>query len=73
MAGCSFYGRLQDIQVLAIGEKVNASLIEDEIRQDRLFEQALVIGEGKPFLAAVCVLNRKRWLALASTLGVGAR
>jgi long-chain acyl-CoA synthetase len=65
-------GRLQDIQVLAIGEKVNASLIEDEITQDRLFEQALVIGEGKPFLAAVCVLNRKRWLALASTLGVGA-
>ena len=65
------HGRLQDIQVLAIGEKVNASLIEDEIRQDRLFEQALVIGEGKPFLAAICVLNRKRWLALASALGVG--
>ena len=64
------HGRLQDIQVLAIGEKVNASLIEDEIRRDELFEQALVIGEGKPFLAAVCVLNRKRWLALAGELGV---
>jgi len=65
------HGRLQDIQVLAIGEKVNASLIEDVIRRDELFEQALVIGEGKPFLAAVCVLNRKRWLALAGELGVG--
>lgn len=63
-------GRLQDIQVLAIGEKINASLIEDEIRKDRLFEQAVVIGEGKPFLVAVCILNRKRWRALASALGV---
>jgi long-chain acyl-CoA synthetase len=47
-------GRLQDIQVLAIGEKINASLIEDEITKDRLFDQALVIGEGKPFLVAIC-------------------
>jgi long-chain acyl-CoA synthetase len=65
-------GRLQDIEVLAIGEKVNASLIEDEIRKDRLFEQAVVIGDGKPFLVAVCVLNAKRWQALAGALGVGA-
>ena len=64
-------GRLQDIQVLAIGEKINASLIEDEIRKDRLFEQAVVIGEGKPFLVAICTLNRKRWRALAGALGVG--
>ncbi len=63
-------GRLQDIQVLATGEKVNASLIENEITKDELFEQALVIGDGKPFLVAVCALNTKRWQALASSLGV---
>ena len=63
-------GRLQDIQVLATGEKINASLIEDEITKDRLFDQAVVIGEGKPFLVAVCALNTKRWGRLASALGV---
>jgi len=65
-------GRLQDIQVLAIGEKINASLIEEEITKDRLFDHAVVIGEGKPFLIAVCALNPKRWRTLASALGVDA-
>jgi len=63
-------GRRQDIQVLATGEKVNAGLIEDEIMKDRLFERVVVIGEGKPFLVAVCALNSKGWGTLASALGV---
>lgn len=64
-------GRMQDIQVLATGEKINVSLIEGEITKDRLFEQAVVIGEGKPFLVAICVLNTNRWHALADMLGIG--
>jgi long-chain acyl-CoA synthetase len=63
-------GRLQDIQVLATGEKINAGLIEAEITTDTLFDQAVVVGEGKPFLVAVCALNAKRWSALAAALGV---
>lgn len=66
-------GRLHDIEVLATGEKVNASLIEGAITKDRLFERAVVIGEGKPFLVAVCALNAKRWRALAATLDADAR
>lgn len=63
-------GRMHDIQVLATGEKINAGLIEDEVTRDRLFDQAVVIGEGKPFLVAVCTLNPKRWGTLARALGV---
>jgi long-chain acyl-CoA synthetase len=63
-------GRLQDIQVLATGEKINTSLIEYEITKDELFEQAIVIGEGKPFLVAVCALNNERWQVLAEEVGV---
>ena len=63
-------GRRQDIQVLATGEKINAGLIEEEITKDRLFDQAAVIGEGKPFLVAVCTLNSKRWGTLAAALSV---
>jgi long-chain acyl-CoA synthetase len=63
-------GRLQDIQVLTTGEKINTRLIEHEITQDELFAQAVVIGEGMPFLAAVCALDYERWQALAQELGV---
>jgi long-chain acyl-CoA synthetase len=47
-------------------------LIEIEIGKDELFSQAVVIGNGKPFLVAVCSLNAKRWQQLAGTLGVAA-
>jgi long-chain acyl-CoA synthetase len=63
-------GRRQDIQVLATGEKINAGLIEEEITKDWLFDHAVVIGEGKPFLVGVCTLNSKRWGTLAVALGV---
>jgi long-chain acyl-CoA synthetase len=50
-------GRLKDIIVLGNGEKVPPVDMELAIQLDPLFEQALVIGEGKPFLAALVVLN----------------
>jgi long-chain acyl-CoA synthetase len=67
------HGRLHDVQVLATGEKINAGLVEDAITKDRLFDQAVVIGEGKPFLVAVCTLNSKQWGTLAAALDVDAK
>jgi long-chain acyl-CoA synthetase len=63
-------GRLTEILVLATGEKANASMIEAEIRRDDLVDQVLIVGEGKPFLVAVCAVNAKRWLTLAEEIGV---
>jgi long-chain acyl-CoA synthetase len=63
-------GRMHDIQVLSTGEKINAGLIENEIGKDELFNQAVVIGNWKPFLVAVCTLNVEQWQQLAGTLGV---
>jgi long-chain acyl-CoA synthetase len=63
-------GRLTEILVLATGEKVNASLIEAEIRREELVDQALIVGEGKPFLVAVCALNARGWRKLAQEIGV---
>ena len=54
-------GRIKDILVLSTGEKVAPTDIEIEILGDGLFEQVLVFGEGKPYLAAIAVLNRERW------------
>jgi len=50
-------GRLKEIIVLGNGEKVPPVDMELAIQLDPLFEQALVIGEGKPYLAALVVLN----------------
>ena len=58
-------GRIKDVVVLATGEKVNSAAIEEEILREPLFEQAVAVGEGRPCLVAVIVLNRDRWADLA--------
>jgi long-chain acyl-CoA synthetase len=62
--------RLTEVLVLATGEKVNARLLEAEIRRDDLVDQALIVGAGKPFIVAVCMLNAKKWRARAQEIGV---
>ncbi len=65
-------GRLKEIIVMANGEKVPPADLELAIATDPLFEQAMIVGEGKPFLSALVVLNRTNWEQLASTLAVPA-
>jgi long-chain acyl-CoA synthetase len=50
-------GRIKEIIVLGNGEKVPPVDMELAIQLDPLFDQALVVGEGKPFLSALLVLN----------------
>lgn len=52
-------GRIKEIIVLANGEKVPPADMEMCISLDKLFDQVLVIGEGRPYLAALVVLNRE--------------
>ncbi|HHS96442.1 MAG TPA: long-chain fatty acid--CoA ligase [Chloroflexi bacterium] len=63
-------GRIKDILVLSNGEKVPPADAEAAIMIDPLFEQVLVLGEGKPFLSAIAVLNSEEWFALAQELGL---
>lgn len=63
-------GRLKDIIVMANGEKVPPADMEMAIAMDPLVEQVMVIGEGRPYLVALVVLNAERWSALANTLGL---
>ena len=66
-------GRLKEIIVLANGEKVPPVDMEAAISRDSLFEQVLVIGEGRPFLCALLVLNAEQWQTAARGLGVDPR
>jgi long-chain acyl-CoA synthetase len=61
-------GRLKDIVVLSNGEKVPPADMEIAILRDPLFEQVMILGEGRPYLSALVVLNRERWEALAARL-----
>lgn len=50
-------GRIKDILVLANGEKVPPPDIEAAITRNPLFDQVMIVGEGKSFLSALLVLN----------------
>lgn len=62
--------RLKELLVLSTGEKVAPAEIEAAMLRDPLFEHALVVGDGKPFLAAVLVLDKKGWEKLETGLAV---
>ncbi len=61
-------GRIKDIFVLANGEKISPADMEQAITMDPLIEQAVVIGEGKPFLSALLVPEPEQWKQLCAQL-----
>jgi len=63
-------GRLKDILVLSNGEKIPPTDMESAICFDPLFEQALVVGEGRPCLGALVVLNPDLWFGFAREQGL---
>ncbi len=65
-------GRTKEIIVLSSGEKVPPEDLQLAIATDPLFEQVLVIGENRPSLAAVVVVNPSQWKTLAAKLGLDA-
>jgi len=62
-------GRLADVLVLSIGEKVNPNVVEAALGCDPLFQQAVVIGNRRPYVAAVIVLNAQGWRLFAAERG----
>ena len=63
-------GRIKDIIVTSTGEKVSPVDLELAIEADPLFEQAMVLGEQRPFIAALAVVNREALVAAAKSIGL---
>jgi long-chain acyl-CoA synthetase len=61
-------GRIKEIIVLSNGEKVPPAEVEMAIQTDPLFDQVMIIGEGKPYLVALAVLNAEHWHHVAQEL-----
>ena len=65
-------GRLKEIIVMSNGEKVPPIDVEAAIMRDALFEQVMLIGEGKPYLSVIAVLNADNWKKMAAEKSVDA-
>jgi long-chain acyl-CoA synthetase len=52
-------GRKKEIIVTAGGKNVVPALLEDQIRADALVSQCLVLGEARPFIAALVTLDEE--------------
>ena len=63
-------GRLKEILVTSTGEKVPLADMEMALTMDPLFDQAMVVGEGRPYLAALLVLAPEPWNRVAAVLGL---
>jgi long-chain acyl-CoA synthetase len=63
-------GRLKEIIVMSNGEKIPPVDMEAAILQDNLFEQVMVMGEGRPYLTAFVVVNHEQWTKLAGQNGL---
>lgn len=50
-------GRLKELIVMSNGEKASPALLEQELTIDPIVEQVIIIGEARPFLAALIVPN----------------
>ncbi len=59
-------GRIKDVIVMATGEKIPPVDMELAIITDPLFEQVMVLGEGKPYLSLLTSLNQEQWIKLAA-------
>ncbi len=54
-------GRKKEIIVTAGGKNVAPAVLEDRVRAHPLVSQCLVVGDGKPFVAALVTIDDEAW------------
>jgi long-chain acyl-CoA synthetase len=52
-------GRKKEILVTAAGKNVSPAVLEDRLRANPLVSQCIVVGDGKPFIAALVTLDEE--------------
>lgn len=65
-------GRKKELIVTSAGKNVAPAPLEDRLRSNPLVSQALVIGEGRPFVSALVTLDElavERWCAARDRTG----
>jgi long-chain acyl-CoA synthetase len=63
-------GRKKDLIVTAAGKNVAPAPLEDELRAHPLISQAMVVGEGRPFIAALITIDEEAFATWAEEHGL---
>ena len=63
-------GRLKEIIVLANGKKIPPAEMELAMLLDPLFDQVMVVGEGRPFLSVLAIPNPEQWKLMCERYGI---
>ena len=63
-------GRKKEILVTAGGKNVAPAVLEDRLRAHPLVSQCIVVGDQKPFIAALVTLDEEMWPMWAKSHGV---
>ena len=63
-------GRIKEIIVTSTGEKIAPVDLEFAIQEDHLFEQVMVVGEARPYITALVVVNPMQFGLLCEELGL---
>ena len=62
-------GRLKEIIVTSTGEKISPADLESSLLADPLIEQIMVLGDHRPYISAIAVLNAENWPLFARDNG----
>lgn len=54
-------GRIKEIIVTSTGEKISPVDLEFAIQEDHLFSQVFVLGDNRPFITALVVVDEHHW------------
>lgn len=65
-----FTGRQKDLIVTAGGKNISPGPMEDRLRSHPLISQALVVGDGKPFVGVLIALDDEALARWASSHGI---
>src|SRR4051812_50153056 len=62
-------GRKKEILVTAGGKNVAPSVLEDRVRAHALISQCLVVGDGRPFIAALVTIDEEAFADWSAARG----
>ena len=62
-------GRIKEIIVTSTGEKISPADLELALLADPLIEQVMVLGDHRPYISAIAVLNAETWALFAREQG----
>jgi len=66
-------GRKKEILVTAGGKNVAPAVLEDRLRAHPLVSQAMVVGDGQPFIAALVTIDAEAFPAWAERTGLAGK